>query len=74
MFGLADLPLWSGSDRLGYLLASNRLLIIIGVLLATSAITRPGTYLKARLPAGIGTALSVLASLLLLALLTAFLL
>ena len=72
MFGFADLPLWS--ERLSYLLASNRLLIIAGTLLATSVLTRIGAYFKTRIPAGAGAALTVLASLVLLALLSAFLL
>ena len=72
MFGFADLPFWS--DRLGYLLDSNRLLLIAGVLLATSALTHVGGHLKARAPTGAIVALTVLASALLLALLSAFLL
>jgi len=72
MFGFADLPFWS--DRLGYLLDSNRLLLIAGALLATSALTRIGGYFKARITAGITAALTVLVSLILLALLSAFLL
>ena len=73
MFGFAGLP--PDSDRLWYLLASNRLLIIAGAILATSALTRIGTYFKTRsTPSGAAAALTVLASLVLLALLSAFLL
>ena len=72
MFGFADLPLWS--DRLSYLLASNRLLLIAGAILTTSAMTRTGAFFKARVPAVAGTVLTILVSLILLALLSAFLL
>jgi len=72
MFGFADLPL--ESDRLWYLLDSNRLLLIAAALLTTSFITRLGAYFKARLSGSVSAALSVLLSLVLLALLSAFLL
>ncbi|MCL2857135.1 MAG: hypothetical protein FWE19_05365 [Oscillospiraceae bacterium] len=72
MFGFGDLPLQS--DRLGYLLASNRLLLIAGVILATSALTKTGAFLKTRIPAGATAVLAFIASLILLVLLSAFLL
>jgi len=72
MFGFDGLPFWN--DRLGYLLVSNRLLVIAGALLGTSILARIGDFFKTRMPKGVLVALTVLASLLLLALLTAFLL
>ena len=70
MTGLGSIPFWS--ERLGYLLASNRLLLISGVLFASGVANRALEFLRERAPAFVYAALMALINLALLGLLTAF--
>ena len=70
MLGFGDLPFYS--DRLGYLLQSNRLLLIAGALFAMGVHVRLFSFLRRHTPAPLYGALMVVINLFLLALLTAF--
>jgi len=70
MTGFGNIPFWS--ERLRYLLASNRLLLISGVLFATSAVSRALAFLRERTPTFAYSTLMTFINVVLLGLLTAF--